>query len=135
VPARRSVCLRRNASCRQALRHAGVAIPLLSLVAQNHLLDYMRAEFDFAYLGNARVGDTMHFHSYKLSESGATWRLELDSRVSTDAEGIAKCLGLQAEPKVELEIIIAELEKKMSSNTVLTLGPAPLSPMEQMPTE
>ena len=26
VPARRSACFRRNASCRQALRHAGVAI-------------------------------------------------------------------------------------------------------------
>jgi hypothetical protein len=106
----------------------------LVLVVQNHLLDYMRTEFDFAHLGTARVGDTMHFHSYRLSESGAAWRLELDSRVSTDAEGIAKCLGLQAESKVELQIIIAELEKKMSSNTVLTLGPAPLAPMEQMPT-
>jgi len=107
----------------------------LVLVVQNHFLDYMRAEFDFSHLGNARVGDTMHFHSYKLSESGATWRLELDSRVSTDAEGVARCLGLQAEPQVELEIIIAELEKKISSNTVLTLGPAPLAPMEQMPTD
>ena len=28
VPARRSPCLRRNASCRQAFRHAGVAISL-----------------------------------------------------------------------------------------------------------
>jgi len=107
----------------------------LVLVVQNHLLDYMRAEFDFAHLGNARVGDAMHFHSYKLNELGASWRLELDSRVSTDAEGIAKCLGLQAEAKVELEIIIAELEKKMSSNTVLSLGPTPLAPREQMPTD
>lgn len=77
----------------------------------------------------------MHFHSYKLSESSVASRLELESRVSTDAEGIAKCLGLQAEAKVELEVIIAELEKKMSTNTVLALGPTPIAPIEQMPTD
>jgi hypothetical protein len=107
----------------------------LVLVVQNHLLNYMRAEFDFAHLVNARVGDAMHFHAYTLTESAANWRLELESRLSTDAEGIAKCLGLQAEPKVELEVIVTELEKKMSANTVLSLGPSPLAPMEQMPTE
>jgi len=37
-------------------------------------------------------------------------------------ERIAKCLGLQAEAKVELEVIIAALERKMSSNTILSLG-------------
>jgi hypothetical protein len=107
----------------------------LVLVVQNHLLHYMRAEFDFAHLGNPRVGDAMHLHSYKLNESGGVLRLELESRVSTDAEGIAKCLGLQAEARVELEVIVAALEKKMSTNTVLTLGPTPIAPMEQMPTE
>jgi hypothetical protein len=107
----------------------------LVLVVQNHLLHYMRAEFDFAHLGNPHIGDAMHFHSYNLNESEGAWRLELESRVSTDAEGIAKCLGLQAEAKVELEVIVAELEKKISTNTVLTLGPTPIAPMEQMPTE
>ncbi len=107
----------------------------LVLVVQNHLLDYMRAQFDFAHLENARVGDAMHFHSYRLNAAGATWRLELDSRVRTDAEGIAKCLGLQAEAKVELEVVVAELEKKMSANTVLTLGFSSVAPMEQMPAD
>lgn len=107
----------------------------LVLAVQNHLLDYMRSEFDFAHLANARLGDAMHFHAYKLNESGNAWRLELESRVSTDAEGIAKCLGLKAEAKVELEVIVAELEKKMSANTVLTLGPTPIAPIEQIPTE
>lgn len=106
----------------------------LVLVVQNHLLDYMREEFDFAHLSDARVGDSMHFHSYRLNECSAAWRLELESRVSTDAEGIARCLGLQAEAKVELEVIIAELEKKLSANTILTLGPNPIAPVEQMPT-
>jgi hypothetical protein len=107
----------------------------LSLVVQNHLLDYMRKEFEFAHLESARVGDAMHFHSYRLHEANASLRLDLESRVSTDADGIAKCLGLQAEAKVELEVIIAELERKMSSNTILSLGPTPIAPMEQMPTE
>lgn len=44
-------------------------------------------------------------------------------------------LGLQAEAKVELEVIIAELEKKISSSTVLTLGSSVIAPVEQMPTE
>lgn len=93
----------------------------LVLVVQNHLLHYMRTEFDFAHLGNPRIGEAMHFHSYQLNESGGVWRLELESRVSTDAAGIAKCLGLQAEAKVELEVVVAELEKKISVNTILTL--------------
>lgn len=107
----------------------------LVLVVQNHLLDYMQKEFEFAHLESARVGDAMHFHAYRIHETNASLRLDLESRVSTDAGGIAKCLGLQAEAKVELEVIIAELERKMSSNTILSLGPTPIAPMEQMPTE
>ena len=107
----------------------------LALVVQNHLLNYMRKEFEFAHLESARVGDSMHFHSYRLNEVTSSLRIDLESRVSTDADGIAKCLGLQAEARVELEVIIAELERKMSSNTILSLGPAPFAPMEQMPTE
>ena len=106
----------------------------LVLVVQNHLLDYMRSEFNFAHLANARLGDAMHFHAYKLNEAGGTWRLDLESRVSTDAEGIAKCLGLQAEAKIEIDVIIAELVRKISTNTVLTLG-TPIAPVEQMPTD
>jgi len=106
----------------------------LVLVVQNHFLDYMRSEFNFAHLASAGSGDAVYFHSYKLNESRNAWRLELESRVSTDAEGIAKCLGLQAEAKVELEVIVAELEKKISANTILTLG-TPIAPIEQMPTD
>ena len=93
----------------------------LVLVVQNHLLHYMRAEFDFTHLGTPRIGDAMHFHSYQLNESEGVWRLELESRASTDAAGIAKCLGLQAEAKVELAVVVAELEKKISANTIFTL--------------
>lgn len=107
----------------------------LVLAVQNYFLDYMQTAFDFAHLKEARLGDAMHFHSYKLDESETSWRLELESRASTDAEGIAKCLGLREEPKVELEVIVAELERKMSAHTLLTLGPSPIAPGEEMPSE
>ncbi len=42
--------------------------------------------------------------------------------MSTDTAGIAECLELQAEPKVELEEIIEQLEKKISPDTLFTLG-------------
>lgn len=106
----------------------------LVLVVQNHLLSYMQSEFSFSHLSTARVGDAMHFHAYKLSKEADSWRLDLETRVSTDAAGIAKCLGLQAEAKVELEVIVAELEKKISANTIFGVAP-PLAPAAQMPTE
>jgi hypothetical protein len=54
--------------------------------------------------------------------------------LSTDAAGVAECLGSQAETKIELETIIAELEKKISAKTLLTID-APIPPAGEMPTE
>ena len=42
----------------------------------------------------------------------------MQSRWSTDANGIALCLGLQAEARVELEQIIAALQAKISTSTL-----------------
>jgi hypothetical protein len=106
----------------------------LVLVIQNHLLDYLRREFNFAHLADVRVGDTMHIHSYKIKESD-DFRLALDTRISTDASGVARALGIQATTKIELETILADLERKMSKKTLLTLESTP-SPIDgQMPTE
>ena len=44
--------------------------------------------------------------------------MDLDSRWSTDANGIATCLGLKAEPKVELQYILDLLETKICSATL-----------------
>lgn len=94
----------------------------LVLVTQNHLLDYMRRAFQFEHLNNARVGDPMHIHAYRVNQmEDDSFRLNLDSRFSTDANGIAECLGLQADAKVELEEIIAFLESKITEDTLLTL--------------
>lgn len=99
----------------------------LVLVTQDRLLDYLQANFDFSHLKNARVGDTLHIHSYKLEEGNREFRIEFADRLSTDAVGVAACLGIMAETKVEFETIVAELEKKVSDKTLLTLD-SPIPP-------
>ncbi|HYV30324.1 MAG TPA: hypothetical protein VEO53_04345, partial [Candidatus Binatia bacterium] len=51
-------------------------------------------------------------------QSDRSFRLGMQSRVSTDADGIAACLGLQAEARVELAQIVAALEAKLSPSTL-----------------
>jgi hypothetical protein len=94
----------------------------LVLIMQDKLLNYMTGEFNFVHLSNPpSVGDSMHFHAYRMvRQSDNSYRLLLESRLSTDAEGIARCLGLQAEARVELEVIIRSLEAKISPKTLFT---------------
>lgn len=77
----------------------------LVLVVQDKLLAYMTRQFDFGHVRNvAGVGDSMHFHAYGMEQQAdGTLKPVLQSRLSTDAEGVGRCLGLQAEPRVELE--------------------------------
>ena len=94
----------------------------LVLVLQDHLLAYMRREFQFEHIARARLGDSMHIHSYRLAQSDAGFfRIGLDARYSTDSNGIAKSLGLSANPRVELQEIIAILEDKISQDTRLLI--------------
>lgn len=104
------------------------------LVIQDHLLDYLRRQFDFAHLAAARVGDTMHLHVYTVKEENG-FKVALETRISTDAAGVARALGIRAETKIALETILAELERKMSKNTRLTLDSVPPPIDGQMPTE
>jgi hypothetical protein len=63
----------------------------------------------------------MHFHAYRMAEQpNHSYRLALQSRLSTDAEGIALCLGLQAEARVDLDAIIRALQAKISAMTLFT---------------
>ena len=90
----------------------------LALVIQDFLLDYLRDQFQFSHLNDARQGDPMQLHAYQLArQADGSYRLELGDRLSTDSEGIAVCLGLQAEPKIELEKIIEQIESKISDLT------------------
>ncbi len=108
----------------------------LVLVLQEDLLAYMRQEFTFDHLVNARLGDPMHFHSYSLREEDEALRLELVGQFSTDTAGIAKCLGLQSEAKVELEAIIKRLESKISDKTLMSIEtPPPASTLIEEATE
>lgn len=97
----------------------------LVLVIQDFLLQYLQREFQFAHLNPARQGDPMHLHAYQMTDQkgrDAGHKLYLASRLSTDADGIATCLGLQAEANVELEKILGQLEAKISVDTLLRLG-------------
>jgi len=94
----------------------------LVLVVQDRLLEYMRREFSFKHLeSTARLGDPMHIHGYGLAPDDIDLCLVLRERVSTDAAGIATCLGLQASANVELEMIIKVLESKISDKTLMRL--------------
>lgn len=93
-----------------------------ALIIQDCFLDYMQREFDFAHVGQARLGDSMQIHSYRIDMQGdQSYKLMLDDRLSTDADGIARCLNLQAEANVALEQIVNVLESKISEATLFSL--------------
>lgn len=92
----------------------------LVLVVQDKFLDYMTKEFKFDHMKNpAAIGDSMHLHSYRMARGDdGSFRLSMASRLSTDTDGIATCLGLQADARIELEQIIATLQAKISPATL-----------------
>lgn len=94
------------------------------LVMQDCLLDYIRNEFAFAHIKGQRDGDAMQFHAYELHKETAGYTLKLKERLSTDTAGIAKCLGLQADTKLELQAILALIETKLPQSIPLTVGGA-----------
>jgi hypothetical protein len=92
----------------------------LVLIIQNCFFDYMAREFSFSHIGNAKLGDSFHIHAYSLDETkDKTLRLSLQHRISTDSDGIAISLGLQAEAKIELKTIIKYLDARISASTLL----------------
>ena len=94
----------------------------LVLVTQDVLLAYLQRNFNFDHVVDAKLGHAMHFHSYSFRPSASGYAIRLSSRLSTDAEGVAACLGLRAEPKVELGHIVGQLERKLSDDTLLTIA-------------
>lgn len=107
----------------------------LVLVVQDDFLRYMEGEFKFDHFHNpVSVADSVHFHAYGLDDDGERLHLNLKSRISTDADGVSTSLGLQAEAKVELEVIVKTLEGKLSAATrfqpVGGLPPTAVPPVE-----
>lgn len=90
----------------------------LVLVIQDLFHIYLHKEFQFSHLVEARERDPMHIHAYHVrTEDDDTYRLDLAGRLSTDAAGIAICLGLQAEPRIEITRILDQLYAKISDET------------------
>lgn len=90
----------------------------LVLVVQDVLMEYMGREFEFGHLKAARDSDPMQFHSYRLQPTSGGHRIALDKRYSTDTSGVARCLGIQAEPRVGEKEIVTRLEGRISSETL-----------------
>jgi len=93
----------------------------LVLVLQDRLLNYMQHEFNFGHIQDARLGDAMHFHTYALQPRESDYHINLVSRLSTDANGIASALGLQISANIELEVILKLLQSKLSPKTLLRI--------------
>ena len=92
----------------------------LVLIVQDCFSDYMAREFNFSHFRQARLGDSIHIHSYALEKTdNNSLRLRLEKRISTDSSGVALCLGLQAEAKIELDRIVEYLEARISEKTIL----------------
>jgi hypothetical protein len=94
----------------------------LVLVVQDYLIDYMQREFSFEHIQAPRLGNPMHFHCYELLAEASDYRIQLTQRWSTDADGIAQCLGLQSSPRIELEAMLQQIEEKLPQSTLLSLG-------------
>lgn len=92
----------------------------LVLILQDSLLVYMSREFNFQHVHSPAVlGDSMQIHAYSLvAQADQALRLSLATRVSTDADGVGACLGLQAEARIELEQILDTLQRKLSATTL-----------------
>ena len=91
----------------------------LVLVVQSSLVEYIRINFNFGRVTDARLGDSLHIHGYDVAPAEeSTWRLQLASRLSTDAAGVSQLLGSQANSRVELSAIVSLLEGKISDATL-----------------
>lgn len=93
----------------------------LVLIIQKPLYKHMLSDFNFGDIAGVRLGDTVHIHSYDFISENNKFKLSLDCRVSTDSVGIAKCLGLNAESKVELQDIVNILEVKLIDTNRLVI--------------
>ena len=94
----------------------------LVLVTQDRLMEYMARSFDFGHVKNpATIGDSMHLHSYRVAvQADDSYKLFLNLRQSTDADGVAVCLGLQAEAHVGLDEITQKLQTKIGPATLFS---------------
>lgn len=95
----------------------------LVLVLQDELMSYLQRDFAFAHVGQASDHHPMQFHSYSVHHGDqAHSQLELVERLSTDTEGVRRCLDLQTEARVDTEHLVEQLRGKVGPNTLFRPG-------------
>lgn len=92
------------------------------LAIQDCFIKYLRREFSFDHLNIARSEDSAHLHIYSLESKNGEYNILLEERYSTDAAGISASLGLQVESKIDLDLILEDIQQKMSAQTRWDLG-------------
>lgn len=93
----------------------------LVLVVQCPLLGYIQKEFDCTMFRKPVVEDPVHIHSYSLEVGERGYNIQLDSRLSTDSQGIMRCLGLNADTSIDVAEFERFLLSKVSEDTLLTI--------------
>lgn len=91
----------------------------LVLVLQDDLMGYLQREFAFGHVGSASDDHPMQFHAYGVHPGDQTQSgLELVERLSSDTEGVRRCLDLQTEARVDSEELVAQLRRKLGPTTL-----------------
>ncbi len=91
----------------------------LVLVLQDELLNYLQREFSFGHVGPASEDDPMQFHAYNVRRGDqADSGLQLVERLSTDTEGVGRCLDLQADARVDTDHLLSQLRRKLGPSTL-----------------
>lgn len=93
----------------------------LVLIIQKPFFEYINKEFSFSHIHGVRMGDSVHIHTYDLKENQNGLKIALETRVSTDSQGIAKSLDLKTDQMPKLEELITALEKRLDSRFALSL--------------
>jgi len=76
---------------------------------------YLSQQFNFDHFHTPpEDNDSFRIHTYRM-ETGTQqeFRLALQSRLGTDAIGVAQCLGLRADARIELSTITQALTARL----------------------
>lgn len=89
------------------------------LVAQDCFIDYLKSAFEFSHVQEPRKEHMLHLHAYEVEEQNQELRIQLSERLSTDSEGLAKAIGLQAQPEIEIQALYAKIQEKLAPGHLL----------------
>lgn len=85
----------------------------LLLVIQRQFFDYMQREFQTEHFHAAEAHDTVHFHLYDCLDINDSYRLRLESRISTSAGGVERMLKLGNTAQITHDDVIAIIKRKL----------------------